>query len=210
MDPAQGLLFSAVVILLGNFRRAPTHDRSVVAIAAFFGLFLFVFTQLPYHGWYVLSMIGLVVSYMAILYAAVFFVVTPGLVLPAGKDACWSAIPDKHRASLATSLWTVNISLIWMVVQWAKSLPADTNVPAIIARIICPVMHWPDHMGFDDGPDSPGFRPVPESLLLLESMTGFAILFGAMAYGFYHHRQRRKIVTPVPASYIYANDIEAV
>lgn len=199
------LLISAGVTLSGSFCQAPTQDRSVVAIAAFLALLLSITAQLPYQGWYVLSVAGLVLNFMVLFFGAFFCFLLEPLSLIINQAHFFSrntspARDTEHRAALAAGIWTAEVSLIWMVVQWAKSLPAETKALALMARLFCPVIHWPDHtvFPFDHGPDGPGFWPAPGALLMIESMIGFAMLVAAIAHNFYHHMQRRKVVTPVP------------
>lgn len=184
MDTADILLFTACVVLFGNCWRAQTRDSTVVALAALFGLVVALFTLLPSHGWYVISSIGF--GFNITLYVCVFFGLlgAPAIIFCNLEDH-W----NEELAALAMGIWTVDIWGLWLFLEWAQSLPADS--PQKLFNVIFPVMHWIDDT---DGPAR--FRPMPHSLLAVESSIGFAALMAAIIYSLWRCIHRCKAITP--------------
>ena len=209
LPPDLILLCTAGIVLLGNSQRSPKQDRTVVASAAFVALLLGLAAQLPYRGWYIFSIICLFIYGMVVLCAAVFlFVFGPGFLLDV-DDIDWqplrqfyahmcAKLNDEKRTALAMGIWSAEIWGIWSMAHWIRSLPAYTNVPIVIATLLCPFMKWHYQSVRETGALElvMDFRPEPSHLLEIESCIGFVGIVIAIAYSSYQHIQRRKVVTP--------------
>lgn len=199
----QFLLVSSGIVLLANSFRSPTRDRTAVASASFLGLVLGLAAQLPSHGWYVFSMIILIINYPVVVVGVLtFFMIAPALCTdPDIKWHIYAIYDDDKRRAFAMGIWSADIWAIWSLTRWLQSLPSDTHVPALIATTFCPILEW--HYQGGIGPDPQGldfnFRAEPSRLLMIESFVGFVGLTVAIAYSLYQCIRRRKTVTPEPS-----------
>lgn len=204
MEKTLMLLLVAAAIFLCNLFRAPSDDRTTVAVTAVCVLLLAVGVDLcPVASWVTIAFVLCIANFALLVSLPVGILLLPFILFsgPSSKVRSHTSqnLQQNRRPAATMLIWTADVWGLWTCIKWLRSLPEESfeTMLTTLLKALLPCFNcFPDIDATSDD-----FRTGPQALTLQQfklyaCSAGFFIIITTLALSAKHQIHERKLISP--------------